>query len=125
MISNDSLGTKHRNHCPLCLYSNHVDLKTPGDRRSDCRSRMQPIGLTIKDVTYNPFTKRTSGELMLVHKCLNCGKLSINRIAGDDNPYSILSLLENTVEHKDLSLLNLKDKEQILTALFGYDHPNI
>lgn len=125
MISTQSLGTQHRNHCPLCLYSQHVDLKTPGDRRSDCGARMKPVGLTLKDVNYNPFTKRTSGELMLVHLCLNCGRISCNRIAGDDNPDSILSLLENPVEQQEVRLLTQKDREQVLTALFGYNHPNI
>jgi len=71
------------------------------------------------------FTKKTSGELMLVHLCLNCGKISFNRIAGDDNHYSILSILENSIIHKDITLLTLEDKEQVLTALFGYNHPDI
>ncbi|MDQ5968548.1 MAG: hypothetical protein QG561_147 [Patescibacteria group bacterium] len=25
-----------RNHCPVCLYSLHVDESVPGDRLSDC-----------------------------------------------------------------------------------------
>lgn len=28
-------GTDHRNHCPNCLTSLHVDIE-PGDRVSDC-----------------------------------------------------------------------------------------
>ena len=124
MVSSESPGTKHRNHCPLCLYSQHLDLKTPGDRRSDCGSRMQPIGLTLKDEKYNPFTHRTNGELMVVHCCLKCGRISCNRIAGDDNPYSVLSLLENPDHNKYTSLLTFENKDQVLTALFGYNHPN-
>src|SRR5262245_24885788 len=37
-------GGKHRNHCPLCLYSRHVDDKRPGDRASICGAKMAPIG---------------------------------------------------------------------------------
>ncbi|MBU1911151.1 RNHCP domain-containing protein, partial [Patescibacteria group bacterium] len=26
----------YRNHCPHCLFSKHVDLECPGDRKSPC-----------------------------------------------------------------------------------------
>ena len=75
-------GGRNRNHCPLCLYSLHVDDKTPGDRGSNCRSSMQPIG-----VFYRP-----KGEQMVVHKCLGCGFVRYNRIAADDNPVVLADL---------------------------------
>ncbi|MCL5969913.1 MAG: RNHCP domain-containing protein [Patescibacteria group bacterium] len=122
IISNTSIGTKHRNHCPLCLWSKHVDLKTPGDRRSTCGARMKPIGLTNKP----------NGELMVVHLCLNCGKVSCNRIAGDDNPYVITCLLEEPsslskeiitrLASQGISLLTQDDKQEVLTSLYGYDY---
>ena len=34
----------YRNHCPYCLWSLHVD-ELPGDRASECRQPMEPIGL--------------------------------------------------------------------------------
>ena len=34
----------YRNHCPHCLSSRHVDNK-PGDRSSQCKGLMKPIGL--------------------------------------------------------------------------------
>ena len=37
-------GSGHRNHCPNCLYSLHLD-QEPGDRASDCHGRMEPIGV--------------------------------------------------------------------------------
>jgi hypothetical protein len=83
---------------------------------------MQPIGLTFKDRKYNPFTQKTSGELMIVHLCLECGKISYNRIAGDDNVYSVLSLLDNPNSRKDITTLTLKDREQVLIGLFGYNY---
>jgi hypothetical protein len=67
-------GGKHRNHCPLCLYSRHVDGGRPGDRASDCGAKMAPIGR---------FT-RPNGEPMVVHQCLGCGFLRNNRLAADD-----------------------------------------
>lgn len=35
-------GSDHRNHCPNCLHSLHVDI-APGDRASDCGGFMEPI----------------------------------------------------------------------------------
>jgi 6-phosphogluconate dehydrogenase len=39
-------GTVHRNHCPHCLWSLHVDLRT-GDRRSACRGPMEPGDILV------------------------------------------------------------------------------
>ena len=36
-------GGDHRNHCPNCLSSLHVD-QEPGDRAADCGGIMDPIG---------------------------------------------------------------------------------
>lgn len=69
-------GGQQRNHCPMCLYSLHVDDKTPGDRASDCRSLMQPIGVFY----------RRNMEQVVVHRCLGCGFARYNRVAADDNP---------------------------------------
>ena len=68
-------GGKHRNHCPLCLYSRHVDGGRPGDRASDCGAKMAPVAR---------FT-RPNGEPMVVHRCLGCGFERNNRLAADDN----------------------------------------
>jgi hypothetical protein len=75
-------GGRHRNHCPLCLYSRHVDRSTPGDRVSDCRSMMRPVGLCT----------RRDGEQMLVHECLGCGVIRHNRVAADDNVVATMRL---------------------------------
>jgi hypothetical protein len=44
---------------------------------------MQPIGLTVKQ-SRNKYAGLYPGELMVIHQCNDCGKLSINRIASDD-----------------------------------------
>ena len=37
-------GSDHRNHCPNCLSSLHVD-EEPGDRASDCGGIMEPVAV--------------------------------------------------------------------------------
>ncbi|MEU8734741.1 RNHCP domain-containing protein [Streptomyces tendae] len=81
-VSLDAPGTAHRNHCPNCLASLHVDRKIPGDRAADCRGRMEALGMSV----------RTDGEWMIIHQCASCGELSANRIAGDDNPLVLIRL---------------------------------
>jgi DNA-directed RNA polymerase subunit RPC12/RpoP len=73
-------GTAHRNHCPVCLWSRHVD-DEPGDRRSDCHASMEPIAITVR-----------GDEWVLIHRCGACGELSSNRIAGDDSPLLLMRL---------------------------------
>lgn len=75
-------GGHHRNHCPFCLYSRHVDEGRSGDRASACKSLMAPIGAF----------QRANGEHVLVHRCLGCGFERFNRIAADDDFDLVLSL---------------------------------
>jgi hypothetical protein len=77
-----TLGGRHRNHCPLCLTSRHVDLKRPGDRLSPCRAMMPAVGVAF----------RADGEQMVVHRCNGCGIERRNRVAADDNPMAMLRL---------------------------------
>jgi hypothetical protein len=80
-VPDQSWGTNHRNHCPMCLWSRHVD-STPGDRASTCRSPMEPAGIEVRD----------RGEWAIIHRCAGCGELKANRIAGDDDERSLLAL---------------------------------
>jgi hypothetical protein len=81
-VSVDAPGTAHRNHCPNCLWSRHLDEDVPGDRDSSCGAPMEPIAITV----------RGDGEWVLVHRCYACGELGLNRSAGDDNPLLLLRL---------------------------------
>jgi hypothetical protein len=91
---------------------------------------MKPIGLTCRDKATNPFTARTSGEIYLVHLCLGCGKLSINRISGDDLSYKIIDILNNSdnkekdVRNIGIDFIQKKDIEIVMTALYGYNYKN-
>lgn len=63
-------GSDHRNHCPNCLSSLHVDIE-PGDRASDCGGIMDPIAVWV----------RKNGEWAIVHRCrrLRCDVLEPRR----------------------------------------------
>ena len=74
-------GTAHRNHCPHCLWSLHVDLQS-GDRRSGCRGEMEPVAVCVQP----------NGEWSLLHRCRRCGMIRMNRIAGDDNEVLLVSM---------------------------------
>jgi hypothetical protein len=88
-------GVRNRNHCPHCLSSRHMDQFEPGDRLSACKACMRPVGLTLKRIA-KKYAGHDQGELMLVHLCEDCGKVSINRIAADDTAEMILSVLEKS-----------------------------
>lgn len=90
-------GVNNRNHCPYCLWSCHLDLYASGDRLSACKGQMKPIGLTMKNGR-NKYRLDQRGELMLVHECIECGDLSINRIAADDDPSTILGIFQSSAE---------------------------
>jgi DNA-directed RNA polymerase subunit RPC12/RpoP len=89
VVVNDAMGTAHRNHCPVCLASKHVDDSVSGDRAAQCGGVMLPIGLKFKAVTTDRWGGQRYGELMLIHRCEQCGKISVNRIAADDDPKKI------------------------------------
>jgi hypothetical protein len=59
---------------------------------------MRPVGLTLKRIAkkYASPIQGEQGELMLVHLCEACGKVSINRIAVDDDNETILAVLEES-----------------------------
>lgn len=74
-------GTRYRNHCPFCLFGLHVDICT-GDRRSGCRGLMEPIGIWAGK----------KKEWSIIHRCVKCGIIRTNRIAGDDSELLLLLL---------------------------------
>ena len=74
-------GSEHRNHCPNCLSSLHLD-DQPGDRAADCGGIMEPVAVWV----------RRSGEWAIIHRCRRCGALHSNRIAADDNPAKLMSI---------------------------------
>jgi hypothetical protein len=82
MVGPPLWGGSHRNHCPFCLYSRHVDGRAPGNRSSTCGGSMEPMGVFVKG----------RGEHVVVHRCLSCGFQRHNRIAADDDFDLVLML---------------------------------
>jgi len=82
LIIPQGASSEHRNHCPYCLSSLHLDNK-PGDRRASfCQGIMEAIGVWV----------RKDGEWAIIHRCKQCGQLSSNRIAADDSPLKLMSV---------------------------------
>ena len=131
-----AIGTKHRNHCPFCLWSLHVDDRTSGDRTSECRALMQPIGITLKHEGKDKFTgKPKYGDVMIVHTCTACGKININRIASDDNTDKVLEILDRSpalpsplkarLDRVGIVLVHKDHRTHIIQRIFGNtSHPN-
>jgi len=65
----------YRNHCPVCLYSKHVDDIGPGDRASVCQGLMKPVSLD----------QRSGKGWLIIHECEKCGKTIPNTAAPDDD----------------------------------------
>jgi hypothetical protein len=96
IVTQEAPGTRHRNHCPHCLCSLHVDLRL-GDRRSGCRGVMESIGIEM----------RGDGEWALIHRCSRCGLIRTNRIAGDDNELVLMALAVRPLARPPFPLSNL------------------
>jgi hypothetical protein len=119
-------GVNNRNHCPYCLWSCHLDLYASGDRLSACKGQMRPIGLTLK-MSRNKYRRGSGGELMLIHQCVDCGTLSINRIAADDDTGTLLEVFESSVndrihalcEGNGITALRSTDSAVLHKQLFG------
>ena len=121
-------GVNNRNHCPYCLWSRHLDLFQAGDRMAACKSPMQPVGLTLK-CSRKKYTSATGGELMLIHLCSECEKISINRIAADDVPEAIIEVfdfsfmlpaeLRENIQENGITLLYSESIDLVYLQLFG------
>lgn len=120
-------GVVNRNHCPYCLHSRHLDLYRAGDRLAACKEDMRPIGLSLKRIfkKYGP----GRGELMLVHQCTGCGKLSLNRLAADDDVGRVMEIFEASfglgtslctlLAEEGILLLGADDRAGVEQQLFG------
>jgi len=95
---------------------------------SACKAIMQPIGLTVKR-SHNKYGLETYGELMLIHRCSECGKLSINRIAADDQIERLMEIfwaslgldspIQRQLDGSGIHLLREEDVKLIICQLHG------
>jgi len=89
---------------------------------------MKPAGLSMKK-GWNKYRLESGGELMLIHECTECGSLSINRIAADDDSESILEVFNTSLQNSDqirtrseedgIIMLDAEDDELVRSQLFG------
>lgn len=117
-VQQKAMGTSHRNHCPYCGFSKHVDEKK-GDRNSVCGGLMRPVGLSFK----------SNEEICLVHVCDKCQKVNKNRIAGDDNEQMLLKIFTDSLNldqstkdlmlNQNIQLLSAEDESKLTKQLFG------
>ena len=66
LVTPEGAGSSHRNHCPYCLSSLHVDIE-PGDRASDCGGVMEPVAVWVRKkrrVGYHPPVPPVRGALL-------------------------------------------------------------
>ena len=91
-------GSDHRNHCPNCLSSVHVD-ERPGDRAPACHGVMEPVAVWV----------RKNGEWAVVHRCRVCGKFASNRIAADDNPMKLMALALRPYGSETISRIHVRN----------------
>ena len=66
---------------------------------------------------------------MLIHACMECGSLSINRIAADDDSESILDVFNTSLQNSyqirtrseadGIIMLGAEDDELVRSQLFG------
>jgi hypothetical protein len=77
----------------------------------------------------NKYQREARGELMLIHECVECKVLSINRIAADDDPKMVMSVFQESLkldrqvqviyQQYGILILNANDTKSIRTQLYG------
>lgn len=77
-------GDGYTDHCPKCLWGKHVDDQIPGDRASECRGLMEPVGaeLQISNVKFQ-----------IKYKCTKCRHTFSVRQAEDDDRLKLMELV--------------------------------
>jgi DNA-directed RNA polymerase subunit M/transcription elongation factor TFIIS len=101
-----------RDHCPICLYSKHVDIN-PGDRKNNCKGLLKPIGIEKFRDTYK-----------ILYKCEKCGQLHKNIMAKESVlEYEVIK--RNKEKNKTLVKINLKTgrHHQIRVQFATRNHP--
>jgi rubrerythrin len=74
-------GGGYTDHCPFCLWSKHVDVN-PGDRESECRGLLEPVGAEVKKDGY-----------LIYYVCIKCGFKHRVKSAKSDNEEEVQKLL--------------------------------
>ena len=73
-------GNGYTNHCPKCLYSQHVDIN-PGDRSAECRGQMKPTSVEM-----------TRDGYIITHECQKCDHVRKQKASEGDNFDAMLEI---------------------------------
>jgi len=73
-------GGGYTNHCPVCLWSKHVDIN-PGDRAEQCGGLMEPLAVDSK-----------RGQYRILFRCVKCGLERWNKAAKEDDFEMVLQI---------------------------------
>jgi transcription elongation factor Elf1 len=103
LVVPEGAGSDHRNHCPNCLSSLHVDIE-PGDRASDCGGHMEAVAVWV----------RKNGEWAIIHRCKQCGAFSSNRVAADDNPMMLMSIAMRPISRPPFPLERIEEMTRLM-----------
>lgn len=76
-------GGGYTNHCPKCLWSQHVDIN-PGDRLASCKGKMKPVSIE----------GGTGKGYKVLQVCLDCGHQRKNTVLDTDNIEAILAIIK-------------------------------
>ncbi|HEX8923983.1 MAG TPA: RNHCP domain-containing protein [Patescibacteria group bacterium] len=76
-------GDGYTDHCPKCLWGRHVDDQIPGDRASECREMMAPIGAIYE-----------KGQFKIHYRCTGCGHEFLVREGEGDDREELLRLIK-------------------------------
>ncbi len=98
-VTSAGAGSLHRNHCPYCLSSVHLD-DQPGDRAAECGGIMEIVGVWV----------RKSGEWAIIHRCKRCGIFHSNRVAADDDPLILMPVAVKPLASPPFPLSSLEKR---------------
>ena len=78
-------GNGYTNHCPVCLWSKHVDIN-PGDRAAleSCGGLMRPIRVELEKQEY-----------IITHECVKCGHSKRNKMSLEDD-FDVITQIAQT-----------------------------
>jgi Zn finger protein HypA/HybF involved in hydrogenase expression len=80
------VGNGYTNHCPKCLWSQHVDI-FPGDRQAECKGMMKPVEVENK-----------KGDWVIIHECVLCGYNKANTVSKEDDMKILLEIARERAE---------------------------
>ncbi len=86
--SKEVVGTGYTNHCPLCLWSKHVDVN-PGDRAEMCGGMMEPVS-----------GENESNKQMITQQCTTCGFRRRATLRPEDSFDAFITVLKKAALQK-------------------------